>query len=95
MTIEARPIGKVPAFMLERVEPSRSARIEVADLFGGYRDWCQRNGLDALTADAFGDELNTVTETVDIEAVRSRGRVYLVGLRLTPAQPYIGVKLAS
>lgn len=85
ITIEARPIGKLPAFMLERVELSEGTRIEVADLFKSYRDWCQNNSLDALTADAFGDKLNAVTETAEIEAVRSRGRVYLLGLQLTPA----------
>jgi hypothetical protein len=96
MTIEARSIGKVPAFLLERVEPSRGTRIEVADLFGGYRDWCQCNSLDALTADAFGDELNAMTETAEIEAVRSRGRVYLLGLRLAPAHCIRkGMQLAS
>jgi len=75
--------------MLESAEPSMSARIEVADLFG-YRDWRQSNGLDALTADAFGDALNKVAETADIEAVRSRGRVYLIGLRFAAQHSTMG-----
>ena len=55
------------------------SRAEVAYLYSDYRAWCQNRSFDALSIDAFGD---AVIEGAEIEAVRSRRRVYLLGLKL-------------
>lgn len=81
-TIESRPIGKVSTFMLERLEPSGRGRVEVADVYAAYGSWCSDSSKDALSAAAFGDDLQAVIEGAEIEFVKSRGRVFLVGLKL-------------
>lgn len=81
--IGVRPTGAVAKFVLEKIEPSESGRVEVGDVYKAYRAWCQALSLDALPVESFGEALKGVIEQSEIEAIRSRGRVYLKGLAIT------------
>jgi hypothetical protein len=67
--------------------------VEVAYLYTAYRAWCQNRSFDALSIDALGD---AVIEGAEIDAVRSRRRVYLLGLKLVePSQEGADIISAS
>lgn len=80
--ISARPMGSVSKFMLEKIEPSESSRVEVGDVYKAYRDWCRASSLDAMSVERFGEALKGAIEQSEIEAIKSRGRVYLKGLAI-------------
>ena len=81
-TSEARSIGTVPAFMLAMVEPKDSSRVEIADLFRAYRNWCRSNSLDAMDVQAFGDAVAAAVSATEIQAIRSGNKLFLTRIRL-------------
>jgi hypothetical protein len=77
------PPGRVAQFLVDAVEPSANGRIEVADLYGAYRSWCAAQQVSALGAELFGDDLQAAIDVVGLEIKTSRGKVFLLKVKLS------------
>jgi len=76
--------GRVSRFIVEHVAPaSARSKVEIADVYSGYRAWCMDSNFTALEPDAFGDQLRAALDVAGIEAKAIRDRVYLMGVTLT------------
>jgi putative DNA primase/helicase len=77
----ASPVG---AFIREQCEIGPEQKIEVAELYSLYREWCQNHGHHVVNRQVFGRDLRAVRPEVRIEHTRQgeeRRRKY-VGLGL-------------
>jgi phage/plasmid-associated DNA primase len=73
---------KVAKFMVDCVEAAPRSRVESAELYVAYQEWCEDNRVRALPAPQFADALVPVLNEVGI-ARKTRGDdVFLVGVRL-------------
>lgn len=73
---------KVAKFMVDCVEAAPRSRVESAELYTAYQEWCGDNRFRALPAPQFADALVPVLNEVGI-ARKTRGDdVFLVGVKL-------------
>jgi hypothetical protein len=51
------PAEAIERFVVEQVRPMEGGRVSGADLFSAYEGWCRRQGLDPVSAAAFGRQV--------------------------------------
>lgn len=75
---EARPVGEVEQFVLERLEPRQGEGLTVLSLFQHYASWCQARGEAPLLGPAFSEGFAQIARECGLRA-RGRGdnRKYL------------------
>jgi hypothetical protein len=73
---------KVGRFMIDRLEAAPRPRVESADLYSAYCDWCESNNSQALPAAQFGDVLVPVLNEVGIRRKMAGSDVFLCDVRL-------------
>jgi Poxvirus D5 protein-like len=79
---KARPLGEVAKFMVACLQPDEHAYVIVADLYQPYVAWCSREGLRALTASRFEEQVVALCEKAGFALSHIRGRVRCRGLQL-------------
>ena len=78
--ITAPKKGSVAPFMAERLARIEGEKVDAADLFEAYRNWCDAKGLAALDPGPFSERLSTICESAGIR--RGKGRA-LINVALT------------
>ena len=73
---------KVAPFMVDRLEAAPRSRIESADLYSAFCEWCEVNCARALPAPQFADALVPVLDEVGIKRKVAGGDVFLCDVRL-------------
>ena len=73
---------KVARFMVDRLEAAPRSRVESADLYSAFCEWCEVNGARALPAPQFADALVPVLDEVGIKRKAAGGDVFLCDVRL-------------
>jgi hypothetical protein len=75
-------VGSIARFLLQGVTPAQGSRVELVELFVGYRHWCHARGLAPVGAERFADQLSDVCEKAGIATRRARGKVFVVDVSL-------------
>lgn len=78
--MEARPVGDVEDYCLERLQPASSSVLTLPDLFGDYERWCDARGFAIARQGEFASDFERIAEAVGIRKEGAR---------------YIGVKLGA
>ena len=73
---------KVARFMVDRLEAAPRSRVESADLYSAFCEWCEVNDVRALPAPLFADALVPVLNEVGIRRKMAGGDVFLCDVRL-------------
>ena len=75
-------VGSIARFLLQGVAPAEGSRVELVELFVGYRRWCHVSGLAPVGAERFADQLSDVCAKAGIMTRRARGKVFVVDVSL-------------
>jgi hypothetical protein len=75
-------VGSIARFLLQGVAPAEGSRVELVELFVGYRRWCHVYGLAPVGAERFADQLSDVCAKAGIMTRRARGKVFVVDVSL-------------
>ena len=73
---------KVARFMVDRLEAAPRSRVESADLYSAFCEWCEVNDVRALPAPQVADALVPVLNEVGIRRKMAGGDVFLCDVRL-------------
>lgn len=78
--VEARPVGDVEDYCLERLQPASSSVLTLPDLFSDYESWCDARGYAIARQGEFASDFERIAEAVGIRKEGAR---------------YVGVKLGA
>jgi hypothetical protein len=73
---------KVAKFMVDCMEAAPRSRVESAQLYAAYQNWCENNNARALPAPQFADALVPVLNEVGIKRKLQGDDLFLMGVRL-------------
>ena len=80
--VEARPVGDIDQFCLERVHPADDSAVSLPEVYAGYESWCGEMDYAPMERAAFSRAFDDVAQECGI--MRS-GRQF-VGVRIAPSE---------
>jgi putative DNA primase/helicase len=73
---------RIGEFIRERCHLNRGAKEALSELYGAYKAWCKEVGIDPLSRDRFGEELEQ--RVPGFRRGKSNGARYVQGIALSP-----------
>jgi len=74
--------GDVDGFIQSCLQRRKGSELEVGDLYGGYRTWCDRTGLRALSVESFAETFAVICERVGLRTHPRGTKVFCLDVQL-------------